>query len=151
MQNKEKSLDYAFQYFSLHAQQRMTVFNFFLLLSGALAGGIGASLTGEEPFALSGLFLSALLMLLSLVFYKLDRRTSFLIKHAEAALKEGEEIIVPESRLVGSETTAFENWQESNSFVTRGWSYGYCFAVVFVGSSIVGFVGLIYSCKLLLG
>ena len=150
MSDEQGSLDYAFRYFDLHAQQRMTVFNFFLFLSGALAGGIGASLTGDEPFALSGLFLSSLLMLLSLVFYKLDRRTSFLIKHAESALIKSEKVVIRKgSRLVGSEEEAFKAWQGTKNFFTRGWSYSLCFLVVFCGTAIVGLIGLFYSSNIL--
>ena len=144
------SLNYAFKYFELHAAQRMTVFNFFLLLSGALSGGIGASLMGDNVFPLSALFLSALLILLSLVFYKLDRRTSFLIKHAELALSKSESrVLATECRLVGNERGAFDRWQNAQSRVARAWSYSYCFKVVFLGSTVVGIVGLFYSIYLL--
>lgn len=146
----KRSLDYAFKYFEIHANQRMTVFNFFLLLAGGLSGGIGASLIGANIFPLSGLFLSGLLLMLSLVFYKLDRRTSFLIKHAESALEKGEKhTISPPCRLVGSEADAFRTWQGGKSFLSNAWSYSKCFAVVFVGAAVVGLVGILYSVMLL--
>ena len=144
------SLEYAFNYFDLHAKQRMTVFNFYLVLSGALSGGIGASLQGEKIYPLSGLLLSLLLMLLSLVFYKLDLRTSFLIKHAERALAANEtEALHPSAHLVGSEEADFNSWQGERPLLRKAWSYSQCFKAVFAATTMVGVFGFFYSLKLL--
>lgn len=149
-ENFALALEYSFKYFDLHAKQRMTVFNFFLILSGALAGGIGAALQGEKPYALSAFLLSGLLITLSLVFYKLDLRTSFLIKHAEFALKESEARMLPSlARLVSNEPESFKASQNARNGITRAWTYSWCFWLIFSATTLVGLGGLIYSAKLL--
>src|ERR1700684_1089434 len=70
----DKALDHAWRYFALHAQQRISVFNFFVVLSGVLATGIGASLQAGKSMALVAAMLGALLALFSYVFYRLDGR-----------------------------------------------------------------------------
>ena len=58
----QRSMEHAWRYFELHAQQRMTVFNFYLAISGLLAAGIGMCLQQGPKFSLLisilGVFLS---------------------------------------------------------------------------------------------
>jgi ABC-type amino acid transport system permease subunit len=56
-------LEHMWRYFELHANQRMTVFNFYLVLSGAIAAGLAATLQGSARLALVGIVLGALLAL----------------------------------------------------------------------------------------
>lgn len=65
--------------------------SFFLFASGAIAAGLAATLQGTPRFSSLGIALGALLMLVSFIFWKLDQRVSFLIKHAEQALAETEQ------------------------------------------------------------
>jgi hypothetical protein len=44
--------EYVWRYFELHAQQRMTVFNFYIAITGLLAAGIGFTLQQGGRFAL---------------------------------------------------------------------------------------------------
>ena len=92
----DKALDHAWRYFALHAQQRISVFNFFIVLSGIVATGIGAGFQAGKPMAPVVAILGALLTLFSFVFYRLDRRGSELVKLAEAALILGENTCMPE-------------------------------------------------------
>ena len=79
----EKEFDHAWRYFELHANQRMTVFNFFLVLVGLVAAGIATSRQGAQTLALLGVFLGLLLAFFSFIFWKLDQRVCFLMKQAE--------------------------------------------------------------------
>ena len=83
----DKALEHAWRYFSLHASQRMTVFNYFVVFAGVLCTGMAAALQSTAQIAIVGVALGGLLALLSFVFHKLDQRTSFLIKHAEQAIR----------------------------------------------------------------
>jgi hypothetical protein len=85
---KESALEHAWRYFELHANQRMTVFNFFLVLAGLAAAGLAAAVQGSPRFAVLGIVWGLLLALVSFVFWKLDQRASFFIKLAEAAIAE---------------------------------------------------------------
>jgi hypothetical protein len=142
----QQSLDYAFKYFDLHAKQRMTVFNFFLVIAGILTGGIAAGLGHDPPIPALSVALSVVLILVAIVFQKLDNRTSFLIKHAERALKECEgELLSPTAQLISTEEAEFAAFQAEKGFWKSGWSYSDCFRTVFVAMVILGLIGLLLS------
>ena len=77
----------AWDYFALHAQQRLTTVNFYLVVATALTAA-AVALFGEN-FRFPGLRMPAglLLSLLSFAFWRLDIRNRELIKAAEAALR----------------------------------------------------------------
>jgi hypothetical protein len=77
--------DYAWNYFSLHADQRMKAFHFYILLSSAIAGGLSILIKNGEIHKWMCLF-GMLLIFFSFIFWKFDQRTSELIKLAEGAL-----------------------------------------------------------------
>jgi hypothetical protein len=78
--------NYAWGYFSYHADQRMKTFNFFLVAAGLFAGGITTLLRdGGDPRWVCPL--GIVLSLLSLIFWKLDQRNRQLVRNAEAAIK----------------------------------------------------------------
>jgi len=80
-------LAYALKYFEIHAAQRMSVFNFFIVLSTIILTGLATCVFGEGMYAPIGIALGLLLTALALTFWKLDQRTSFLVKRAEKTLK----------------------------------------------------------------
>jgi hypothetical protein len=83
--------NHIWNYFSLHAQQRISVFQYFVTIETALFGGAffavqNSSTQGMRPLALVGVFIT----ILAFVFWKIDQRTRELIKNAENALIEVE-------------------------------------------------------------
>lgn len=137
---KQQSLDHAWRYFELHAQQRISVFNFYLAISGLVAAGIGVSLQEGGRFAFVATLLGVFLAFVSFIFWKLDARVSFLIKRAESALSELE-------RLSGIEhATLFFKSEEHDSSIQRGlfslWTYGRCFRSSF---AVVGVLAVIFA------
>jgi lipoprotein signal peptidase len=143
-EKNQRSLDYAFKYFELHAKQRMTVFNFFLVIAGILTAGIAASLS-KDSMPLLAAALSLVLILISIVFWKLDARTSFLIKHAETALTAGEVHLNESARLISTEPDDFEAHRNQKSFWARGTTYSVCFRIVFSAMIAIGVLGLLLS------
>ena len=87
MSRNEYLRQQAWDYFALHAQQRLTTVNFYLIVATALTAVAVASF--EENFGFPGLGLPAglLLSLLSFAFWRLDFRNRELIWSAEAALR----------------------------------------------------------------
>jgi hypothetical protein len=74
------------RYFVVHADQRMKLFNFFLILSGLILGafpGVRAMAPQSKLVSL----LPMLLVLVSFIFWRLDERTRQLIRNAESALR----------------------------------------------------------------
>ena len=138
-------LEHAWRYFDLHAQQRISLFNYFLIASGSVAAGLAASLQQSGLFQILGAGLGTLLILISFVFWKLDQRTAFLVKHAEEALTELETTFQnPAARLVYREPlrTAV---RESGFIIARMWTYGAVFRLVYAVMAIVGFTGAAIS------
>src|SRR5215207_7011250 len=76
---------YAWEYFKYHAQQRQAAFRFFLVVVAALI----AALIPKDSSAPTRL-VGAALMFASLLFWRLDKRNSLLVKLAEKYLKEEE-------------------------------------------------------------
>lgn len=142
----EALLEHTWRYFELHAKQRITVFNYFLVLSGAVVAGLAATLQGSPRFSFVGAVLGVLLALVSFVFWKLDQRVSFLIKHAEAALAEVEKALPTESaRLFLLEPGRAETAAKSAPWWTRQWTYGRAFRFVFVVMALFGIIGAVLS------
>lgn len=79
--------EYIWNYFHMHASQRLTTFNFYIVMSTLLATGLFATLEGNTRVQPIDVVLGLLLILLSFVFYKLDRRNKVFISNAENALK----------------------------------------------------------------
>lgn len=84
--NSEQLVEHAWKYFILHSTQRMTLFNYFLFIMAALGAGIGAILQASDKLEYTGIYLSFLVVIVSIIFWKLDQRTSFLIKRSENVL-----------------------------------------------------------------
>lgn len=84
---KEKLLhDYAWAYFSFHADQRMKTFNFFIILAGLVSGGIVTLMRdNDNPWIVAPLGLA--LSMLCLLFWRLDQRNHVLVSNGEAAVK----------------------------------------------------------------
>src|SRR5215813_9397580 len=80
--------DYAWNYFQLHAAQRMSTFNFFIVLAGLLTTGLAGTFMRDFQWNMVGTVLSVGLTVASFAFWKLDQRVSFFIKHAESSLKQ---------------------------------------------------------------
>ena len=77
----------AWNYFALHAQQRLTTVNFYLVVATALTAAAVASFGENFAFPCVRLAAGLLLSLLSFAFWRLDFRNRELIKAAEAALR----------------------------------------------------------------
>lgn len=146
----EKAFDHAWRYFELHANQRMAVFNFFLVLTGLTAAGIATSLQGAKTLGLLGVSLGLLMALVSFIFWKLDQRVSFLMKRAELAMSVLEADLPKAAKLFGDEPTVTSCACSSGNPWTRHWTYGRSFRVTFWITGIFGIsTALISGCRLL--
>ncbi|HVT82197.1 MAG TPA: hypothetical protein VHM90_16260 [Phycisphaerae bacterium] len=77
---------YAWDYFQFHASQRLSTFNFFVVLSVLLTSA--AMTTFQEKFYLpcAGGFLGLMLAILSFVFWRMDQRNRQLLQNGTEAL-----------------------------------------------------------------
>lgn len=139
----KSAIDHSWKYFELHAGQRMTVFNYFIVLSGIIVTGIAGTVQLPYRFSVLGTALGFTLSLLSFVFWKLDQRAAFLVKHAEAAHIVAEsKLFQPGSRIFAEEPTAHERASEAQNILIRPWTFGRSFRLVFV---VMGLIGVIAS------
>jgi hypothetical protein len=138
-------IDYAWRYFDLHSGQRISLFNFFLVVSGSGTAGLAAAVEKGNLFLVLGGALGCLLVLVSFVFWKLDQRTAFLIKHAEDALIQLEaRIPSTEAQLVSREPARTAEHREG-FVLARMWTYGTIFHFVFWAMGAVGVAGVVLS------
>ena len=79
-------LDYAWNWFNLHASQRVTMFNYFLVASGILANAYGLLLR-EELWAVAAVA-AGIGCIVSLISLGLDRRNRQLVKLGEEVLRD---------------------------------------------------------------
>ncbi len=131
--------EHCWRYFQLHSQQRMTVFNFYLVICGLTAAGIGFSLQQSDSYKYMASLLGLFLIFVSFIFFKLDQRVSFLIKEAEDAL------ISVESNFEGKVYKIFTK-DNLDGNLSKGffsvWTYGKCLRYSFF---IMGYSGLIIT------
>lgn len=136
----DKVLEHLWRFFALHAQQRISVFNFFVVLSGVLATAIGGGIQAGRPMALLVSVLGILLVLVSFVFWKLDQRGSDLIKLSESALRAGEAACLPEyarifrmeSQVAGGAAPVGERRPRTK------WSFRTAFRLMFLMMALAG-------------
>lgn len=98
--------EYAWRYFALHARQRVTMFNFFLLGSGVIANAYGLLLREQLHWQAGGVALIGLLV--CVVSFMLDIRNHQLVHHGEDALRRVEQDYLLSSDQVNSDDKAPE-------------------------------------------
>ncbi len=146
----------ALDYFSTHASQRMSIFNFYIALSSVTATTYAASWKTDSNLQSARGLLAFLLCLFAFVFWKLDQRNRALIKNAERALKYFENSDAEE---IGAKVFSQEEIETDLSrSALIGWrrleiwnwvlSYSHCFNfvyAVFAGVGAVGFFEAVHS------
>jgi hypothetical protein len=141
----------AWDYFTTHASQRMTIFNFYVVLSSLTMTSFFASFKSDSNLQSARPVLASLLCLFAFIFWKLDERNKLLIKNSERALKYFEradpsddvaKVFTQEER--ETETKKLSGWRR---LMVWRWhlSYSKCFNLIFVLFFLVGLVGLVSS------
>lgn len=135
------SLESSWRYFQLHAQQRMTVFNFYLIITGLVAAGLSACLLQMEKLSMVAGVLGLFLSFVSFIFWKLDQRVSLMIKASEKSIIDIEKkLALPVESIFTQDS---ENLNHSYLYIRSPWSYGRCFRVSFF---LVGMIGVGFAC-----
>lgn len=134
-------LEHAWRYFALHATQRISLFNFFVVISASLSAGLATCLQKGGVFQLVGAGLGGLLALISFLFWKLDQRTAFLIKHAERAITDLEADLPSRSAHLLSKEPEVSADRTKGFWIRRMWTYGAAFRLMFLVMGTVGTIG----------
>lgn len=128
------------------------MFNFFIVVSTTISAGIGAFIKDKDYLILI-LFLCFALTLISLIFWKLDRRTSNLIKHVELSMMKIESSFGEsheECKLFLTEAQKTKEVFDTHGFFTQQWSYSRCFNLMFITMGAAGLLGILYCISQLL-
>jgi hypothetical protein len=137
----KEAIDHAWDWFSLHANQRLQGVNFFLLALAFLSGAYVNALRFNLATVAAGV--SALALIFSLGFYMLESRIRELVKAGEAALK-------PAQRKMAELTgiTEFEICQRIEKPKHRITAYSKVFRLLFVATIITSALGVGYAVHL---
>jgi hypothetical protein len=76
----------SWDYFKLHSQQRLTTFNFYLVISSVIISALFATFNKDYKIPYLGIAMGLLLSFFSFVFWKIDIRNRQLINTAITAL-----------------------------------------------------------------
>ncbi len=153
--NDEKRLvefrEYLWKYFSMHADQRLKTFNFYLLISALLFGAYG-TLFKNASGSIIICFFPSLITFTSFVFWKLDQRTKSMIKYSENALKLIDKelcqdfigIISPDMLNIFKyeDNQTEKNNKDTYCFLCKTYSYTNCFNLIFL---VFGGIGLLIT------
>lgn len=145
----------AWDYFQVHAAQRLTTFNFYVVISSVITTGVFATFQKDYQIFGASALLGFLLILFSFTFWKLDKRNKELIKNAEAALRffenssnfqdAGEEPHSVKLFLREEHVTNAKRANESFFALRRLFTYSDCFNIVFLTFALVGLSGLVFG------
>ena len=145
----------------MQAGQRLTTFNFYVVISTVLCTGLAATFKTDTNNPVLGVLFGFLLVLFSLIFWKLDQRNNNLIKSAENALKffentsdfgdqDGVPHVVKRFLREESETSELKN-SRTWKLWRNAYSYSECFWLVFAIFSFVGIAGFAWSILRMIG
>jgi hypothetical protein len=141
--HSEQAIEHAWKYFELHSNQRTVHFNYFLFIVAGLGTAIGVSIQSSNNFAYIGVFLSLFLSITAFLFWKLDQRTSFLIKQSEEVLKKLERnSSIDIGIFCNEESNLIRANSKKNSF-NKIITYGQIFRMTFLIMGCIGLVGIL--------
>ncbi|BDI06587.1 hypothetical protein [Sphaerotilus microaerophilus] len=151
MEEKE-ARNYAWEHFKLHAAQRFTTFNYFIVLAVLMTTALGTSLNKDFHYPELAFYLSVLLVVTSFVFWKLDQRARQLLEVSKSALKHLELISgLGESEywmLFQNEVKLTEaRKKQSRIWLPHRWhlTYLHCFGTLYALFAVLGILGLYVS------
>jgi hypothetical protein len=136
-----RDLDHAWRYFSLHAEQRMTVFNFYVASAGLALTGLAWTLADGSTRWPLGAAAGVGAAALSFVFWRLDQRGSQLVKTAEDALVALEAGLPTAAAVTTTERSLATNagW----GALSTPWTFGRSFRLLFGVVSLLGIGGAV--------
>lgn len=129
--------EYAWKYFSMHADQRFKTFGFYVTLATVITGLLVARL--KETTDWRGLsILAFLLTFMTLVFWRFELRNKQLVRNGEAALRYLDSLLRVENeggvphvlRIVARDD--YLSGQGEDSPKKRRWTHSSCFNAVFL-------------------
>jgi hypothetical protein len=150
--DEKEARNYAWEHFKLHAAQRFTTFNYFIVLAVLMTTALGTALNKDFHYPELACYLSILLVVTAFVFWKLDQRGRQLLEVSKNALKHLEGSLEPrepeywalfqnEIKLTEARRKDAKLWQPHRWHLT----YLHCFGTLYVLFAALGGLGLYVS------
>jgi len=151
MQNSLDEKDFyntLWNYFSLHANQRVQVFNFFIIIECFLIGGFFtvSQLASENKFY--KIVICCLVVLFSFIFFLLDIRTKNIIKIVEKSIIQVEEKYkdkIGKENMIFSCEQEFTKLDRTKSLFKKLLSYSNIFLIIFFLFIVLGIICIILT------
>lgn len=125
-------MEILWKYFELHANQRMQLMNFYIVLESLLIAGLISLLSAQKDLIIWECGICVAIIFFSLIFYGLDRRTRYMIKLCEDTIKKIE-------KANGGQNGSVEEWIgifSKEECMTRSknerWTYSKLFKMQFL-------------------
>jgi hypothetical protein len=145
-------LHISWNYFQLHAQQRLSFFNFFVIFSALMTTGLISTFQEKYDAHFIGIAVGLMLSLIAFVFWKIDERNKYLTKASEDAIKIIEQHYKCSQCYIDSnkfqifsreeiETNQIRISQKKRLFPFRQISHSKSFNFIFLVYFIIGLVG----------
>ncbi len=136
-------------YFVIHANQRMQILNFYIVLETFFITGLLTLFQLDGELTAFRFIVCIAIIFFSLIFYALDTRTKAMIKFSEDVLKTIEQKNVAK---YGNEIMIFNIEQEKTIYERRGnWiakhflSYSKLFRLIFQFFTLIGLLGIVFE------
>lgn len=130
--------DVAWNWFRVHADQRLELFKTYIVWVVALSAGYVSLIQIKANEA--AILVTVVGILLGWVFKKLDQRVSSLLKLGEEALD------AEEARLaIATSSESIRLVKRANEIATQQWSYRKSFNLIYAATSILFCLGLVWS------
>lgn len=138
-------------YFQLHSSQRLTTFNFYLIISSLLASALFSTFQQDFKVPFLSLPMGLALSFLSFVFWRIDERNRILIRTAEDALKYyeqqytlGETLHEPHAIQIFLRDEFLSNIKRTNTWI---YSYAECFRAIFMSFGLLGIIAALTALR----
>ncbi len=142
-QTDQIALGHAWDWFSLHANQRLLMLRFYLSLNSAILAGVGAAYANN--FYLGAWVASFLSFVITLIFFGIDVRTKNLIVVSEAALLKLQEAL---SKKSGVNELELQRISDQKKHKPYG-SYKLLFRFMFATFAVTSLISLLTSSLIL--
>lgn len=134
--------DYAWNYFQLHAEQRLKTFHFYIIIMTLLIGAIFTLTKVNSIFYIVPIGL--LITFFSFIFWKLDLRNKELIHNAETHLKDLEKkggipLFIDETKNTDTKDP------KNPSILYQHYTFSKSFNLVFFSFSVIGMIVSLYT------
>ncbi|QDH73312.1 hypothetical protein [Brevundimonas sp. M20] len=127
----DEAAKHAWDWFALHAAQRMQNINFFIVLQTALLAAAGLAI--KEQLVLMAILAGTGVVFLTFIFYKLERRVRKLVKIGENALRYEQKRIS-----IASKNDKILLCEIADTAATDQMTYGQLFQAMYIFFAICG-------------